>query len=159
MRSRAAIAGHPLHPIFVTIPIGLWSFAPLCDLIYLLGWGDASWKSAAFYCIGGGIAGAIPAIATGLIDYPIVQGQKARLVAKFHLILNLVVTAIFVLSFVLRYSEFKATFGLVPVLLSFAGAGILGLSGWLGGELVSRFGISVYSDPPKTESSGVDGDD
>ena len=84
MKSRAAIAGHPLHPIFVAIPIGLWSFAPLCDLIYLFGWGDASWKTAAFYCIGGGLLGAIPAIITGLIDFPIVESAAARLIAKFH---------------------------------------------------------------------------
>jgi uncharacterized membrane protein len=146
MKSRAAIAGHPLHPIFVTIPIGLWSFAPLCDLVYIFGWGDASWKSAAFYCIGGGIAGAVPAIVTGLIDYPIVQGVRARLIAKFHLMLNTVVSVLFLISFGLRYSEFKTTFGLLPVVLSFVGAGVLGISGWLGGELVSRFGVSVHDD-------------
>ena len=39
MKSKASIAGHPLHPIFVCIPIGLWSFAPVCDLVYHLGWG------------------------------------------------------------------------------------------------------------------------
>jgi uncharacterized membrane protein len=146
MKSRAAIAGHPLHPIFVTIPIGLWSFAPVCDLVYILGWGDASWKSAAFYCVGGGIAGAVPAIVTGLIDYPIVQGVKARLIAKFHLILNSVISVLFLISFGLRYSEFKTAFGLLPVVLSLVGAGLLGISGWLGGELVSRFGVSVHDD-------------
>ena len=143
MKSRAAIAGHPLHPIFVTIPIGLWSFAPICDLVYLFGWGDASWKSAAFYCIGGGILGAVPAIATGLIDYPIVQGASARLIAKFHFAFNSVVSLMFLASFGLRYQEFKTTFGLAPVILSFLGAALLGVSGWLGGELVSRFGVSV----------------
>jgi uncharacterized membrane protein len=86
--------GHPLHPIFVTIPIGLWSFAPICDFVYLLGWGDSSWKAAAFYCIGGGIAGAVPAIITGWIDYSIVQGVKAATVAKFHLILNAAVSVL-----------------------------------------------------------------
>jgi uncharacterized membrane protein len=148
MKSRAAIAGHPLHPIFVTIPIGLWSFAPVCDLVYLLGWGDASWKTVAFYCIGGGIAGAIPAIITGLIDYPIVQGAAAQLFAKFHLIFNSAVSLLFLASFGLRYEEFKATFGLLPVILSFVGAMLLGISGWLGGELVSRFGVSVHRESP-----------
>jgi uncharacterized membrane protein len=143
MKSRAAIAGHPLHPIFVTIPIGLWSFAPLCDLIYLFGWGDAAWKATAFYCIGGGLVGAVPAIVTGLLDYTIVQGEKAQLIAKFHLALNTVVSLIFLASFCLRYSEFKTTFGVLPVILSCGGAVVLGLSGWLGGELVSRFGVSV----------------
>jgi uncharacterized membrane protein len=149
MKSRAAIAGHPLHPIFVTIPIGLWSFAPVCDLIYHAGWGDASWKVAAFYCVGGGLVGAVPAIATGLIDYSIVQGKAAQLIAKAHLILNAIVSLLFVASFALRYGEFKSTFHLLPVFLSFGGAAVLGLSGWLGGELVSRFGVSVHSDAEK----------
>ncbi len=143
MKSRAAIAGHPLLPIFVTIPIGLWSFAPVCDVIYFLGWGDASWKTAAFYCIGGGLLGAIPAIITGLVDFPIVQGEAARLIAKFHLVFNSFDSIMFLASFGLRFEEFKTVFGLIPVILSFVGAILLGISGWLGGELVSRFGVSV----------------
>jgi len=146
MRSRAAIGGHPLHPIFVTIPIGLWSFAPVCDLIYHAGWGDASWKAAAFYGIGGGILGAVPAIATGLIDFSIVQGKTAQAVAKFHLILNALVTVLFIASFGLRFEEFRTNFRLFPVFISLGGTVLLGLSGWLGGELVSRFGISVRHD-------------
>jgi uncharacterized membrane protein len=147
MQSRAAIAGHPLHPIFVTIPIGLWSFAPVCDIIYLLGWGDASWKAAAFYCVGGGILGAVPAIITGLIDYGIIHDAKAAAIAKFHLILNLVTTVLLIVSFVLRYREFPQNFSLIPVVIGIVGAGALGISGWLGGELVSRFGISVHHHP------------
>jgi len=147
MKSRAAIGGHPLHPIFVTIPIGLWSFAPICDLIYHMGWGDATWKATAFYCIGGGILGAIPALMTGYIDYGIVHGVKAAAIAKFHLILNATVTVIFLVSFGLRLQEFKTgVYSLIPVLLSFGGAILLGISGYLGGELVSRFGVSVHRD-------------
>jgi uncharacterized membrane protein len=107
MKSRAAIAGHPLHPIFVAIPIGLWSLAPICDLIYLCGWGDTSWKTAAFYCVGGGLLGAVPAIITGLIDFPIVQGAAARLIAKFHLAFNSVVSLVFLAAsdFAIRSSK------------------------------------------------------
>ncbi len=146
MKSPANILGHPLHPIFVTIPLGLWSFAPVCDLIFHLGWGDDSWKHAAFYCVGGGLAGAVPAIATGLIDYTAVREPKARAVAKFHLTLNVLVTVLYAWSFYLRWFEFPANFSLVPVIIGFVGVVLLGASGWLGGELVSRFGISVRGD-------------
>jgi uncharacterized membrane protein len=151
MQSRAQIAGHPLHPIFVTIPIGLWSFVPICDLIYLFGWGDASWKSAAFYCVGGGILGAVPAIITGLIDYPLAANPKAAKVAQFHLYLNVTCTLLFIVSFILRYREFPASFGLLPAAITLIGAVLLGLSGYLGGELVSRFGISVHRDAIASE--------
>ena len=146
MQSRAAIAGHPLHPIFVTIPVGLWSFVPVCDIVYLLGWGDASWKTAAFYCVGGGIAGAIPAIITGLIDYPLARQPKAAQVALFHLIFNSIVTVLFIISFCLRWREFPDAFGLALAIMTLIGAGLLGVSGWLGGELISRYGISVHRD-------------
>jgi uncharacterized membrane protein len=147
MKSRAAILGHPLHPIFVTIPIGLWSFAPICDLVYHAGWGDDSWKKAAFYCLAGGIAGAIPAIITGWID-----------VAKFHLIFNLITTFLMAISVWLRWDELyvnhhgvfaqpgapaQISFSLVPVGISLVAALLVGVSGWLGGELVSTYGISV----------------
>jgi uncharacterized membrane protein len=157
MKSRASIAGHPLHPIFVTIPIGLWSFAPVCDLIYHLGWGDDSWEKAAFYCLLGGIAGAVPAIITGLIDFPLASEPAASKVAKFHLTFNLVTTLLIAISAYMRWTEvfpstglyhssdiFSGNYGLAPVFISFAAVLLMGVSGWLGGELVSRFGIGVH---------------
>ncbi len=143
MKSRAAIAGHPLHPIFVTIPIGLWCFSLACDLIYHFGWGDDSWKKAALYCLAGGWIAAVPAIITGWIDYSIVREAKAAAIAKFHLILNLFGLAIFAVSIVLRLRETAPNYQLLPVFISGAGVLLIGLSGWLGGELVSRHHISV----------------
>ena len=148
MKSRAAIAGHPLHPIFVCIPIGLWSFSVACDLIYHLGWGDSSWKKAALYCLAGGLAGAVPAIATGLIDYGLVQEPKAALVARFHLIINLLVLPFVAVSIWLRWNEIAPDYHLLPVVVSFAGVFLVSISGWLGGELVSRYHISVHDREP-----------
>jgi uncharacterized membrane protein len=55
---------------------------------------------------------------------------------------------LFLISFGLRYQEFRGTFGLLPVIITLAGDFLLGISGWLGGELVSRFGVSVHGDSP-----------
>jgi uncharacterized membrane protein len=144
MKSRAAIAGHPLHPIFVCIPIGLWCFAPVCDLVYHLGWGDNSWKLAALYCLAGGLIAAVPAIITGWIDYGIIEEPRAARVARFHLILNLCALPIFIVSVWLRLGEIPPNYSLLPVFISLVGVTIIGLSGWLGGELVSRHRISVH---------------
>lgn len=161
MKSRAAIAGHPLHPIFVTIPIGLWTFVPVCDLIYHMGWGEDAWKKAAFFCLVGGLVGAVPAIITGLIDYPLASDPRAAAVARFHLIFNLVTTLLVAVSAWLRWGEFPAPPGvfsnatgtaitgayhLLPVWISLVAVMLAGISGWLGGELVSRFGISVHAE-------------
>jgi len=144
LKSRAAIAGHPLHPIFVCIPIGLWCFSVVCDLVYHLGWGDVSWKLAALYCLGGGLAGAIPALVTGWIDYSLVEEPQAARVAKFHLIINLVVLPLIAVSIWLRIVEAAPPYPILPVVLSFIGVFLVGISGWLGGELVSRYRISVH---------------
>jgi uncharacterized membrane protein len=152
MKSRAAIAGHPLHPIFVCIPIGLWCFSPVCDLIYHLGWGDDSWKKASLYCLAGGLIAAIPAIITGWIDYGIVHDPQAARVAKFHLIINIVASVLIAASIGLRWEEVSPNYGLLPVVVSFVAVFLVGISGWLGGELVSRYGISVHDrheGPPK----------
>ena len=58
MSTPASIARHPIHPILVAFPIGLWVFSVVADLIYQLGWGRATWSDVAFYSIGGGIVGA-----------------------------------------------------------------------------------------------------
>ncbi|HZE60970.1 MAG TPA: DUF2231 domain-containing protein [Burkholderiales bacterium] len=34
MRTLANIAQHPIHPMLVAIPIGLWIFSLICDLVY-----------------------------------------------------------------------------------------------------------------------------
>lgn len=144
MKSRAAIAGHPLHPIFVCIPIGLWSFSPICDLIYHLGWGDDSWKKAAHYCLAGGLVGAVPALITGWIDYGTISEPETARVAKFHLIFNLLVLPFIIVSIWLRWEEVAPSYHLLPVFISLAGVFLVGISGYLGGELVSRFGVSVH---------------
>ncbi len=145
MKSKAAIAGHPLHPIFVTIPIGLWSFSPVCDLIYHAGWGDDSWKKAALYCIAGGVVGAVPAIITGLMDYSLCQTKAAARTATSHLIINLIVTVLMIVSAWMRYEQ-GTNYSLVPVGISVAAVLLAGVSGWLGGELVSSHGISVHDE-------------
>jgi uncharacterized membrane protein len=148
MKSKASIAGHPLHPIFVCIPIGLWTFTPVCDLIYHLGWGGDAWKSAALYCLAGGLVGAVPALITGWIDYSLCQTDASAKVAKFHMILNFSSLPIFALSIWLRFWETPPNYSLVPVALSLFGVVFISVSGWLGGELVVSHHISVHE---KTE--------
>jgi uncharacterized membrane protein len=142
MKSRAAVAGHPLHPIFVTIPIGLWSFAQVCDLIYPAGWGDDSWKKAALYCLVGGLVGAVPAFITGWIDYSLVSKPEAARVAKFHLIFNITTSILIAISAGWRWHD-GTDYSLIPVWISLAAVMLAGVSGWLGGELISTHGISV----------------
>jgi uncharacterized membrane protein len=55
MASRASFNGHPIHPMLIPFPIGLWVFSLVADAIYL--WrGNDVWKDyIAFYTLLAGI--------------------------------------------------------------------------------------------------------
>jgi uncharacterized membrane protein len=65
-------------------------------------------------------------------------------VAKFHLILNLSVLPFIAVSIWLRYEEVPPAYHLLPVVISLLAVLLVSISGWLGGELVSRYRISVH---------------
>ena len=45
LRATVTIAGHPLHPILVTIPIGLFVAALVTDIVYVVD-GSHAWAVA-----------------------------------------------------------------------------------------------------------------
>jgi len=87
MSSPASIKGHPIHPMLVGVPIGLWTFALVADLVYKLGLGDESWARTAFLCIGGGIVGALLAAVPGLFDLLSLSDPRAKVrgFAELHM--------------------------------------------------------------------------
>ncbi|HEX3821794.1 MAG TPA: DUF2231 domain-containing protein [Candidatus Sulfotelmatobacter sp.] len=46
MSSPASIKKHPLHPILVAFPIGLWVFALVCDVVAASG-ASGPWSTVA----------------------------------------------------------------------------------------------------------------
>src|SRR5437763_168371 len=101
MRSRASIAGHPLHPMLVVFPIGLWVFSFVADLIYLNG-SNSTWSAIAYYAMIGGVLGALAAAIPGAIDLFTVTRGRVRTVGIFHMTLNLIIVALFVINVWLR---------------------------------------------------------
>jgi uncharacterized membrane protein len=140
MASRASIAGHPIHPMLVPLPIGLFVFSFVCDLIYMWGSSDPVWSTVALYTMGGGIVGALLAAVFGLIDLLSFPPSKAKSIGIWHMVINLTVVALFLVSLWLRIGG-PAGYSL-PVFLSFIGIVLLGISGWLGGEMVFVHGVA-----------------
>lgn len=138
MRTPANIAGHPIHPMLVALPIGLWIFSLACDLFGAAGVAGA-WSTVAFYTIAGGLAGAVLAAIPGLIDLvSLPEGPKRT--AIVHMTLNVTVVALFALNLWLRE---RGDAGGLPLALSFVAIGLLAVSGWLGGKLVYLHGVAV----------------
>lgn len=147
MESRARIAGHPIHPMLVVFPIGLFVFSFICDLIYLAT-GDAVWSNVAYYTMAGGIIGGVAAAIPGAIDLFSMPRSRARDIGIVHMIINLVVVVLFAINFWIRSDAAPDAVG--PVWLSGIGVVLLAVSGWLGGEMVYVHGAGVEKVPAES---------
>src|SRR5258706_8487441 len=152
MRTPANIAKHPIHPMLVTIPVGLWVFSLICDLIFLSGNTAGPWSTVALYTMVGGIIGALLAAVPGLIDLLSLPSEP-RKTAIYHMVVNLTVVALYVVNVWLRLSAPENLQG--PIWLSVIAIGLLLVSGWLGGKMVFVYGIGVDTpaEPVSTRSS------
>ena len=140
MNTPASFAKHPIHPMLVVFPLGLWIFSLISDLILLLG-KNPLWNEIAFYTMAGGLVGASLAAVPGVIDMFSIADPKPGEIAWNHMIVNIVTMAAFGLNLYLRIVLEPGAF--FPVLLSVVGVLLLGYSGWLGGELAYVHGVGV----------------
>lgn len=142
MESRAKLFGHPIHPMLIVLPLGLFIMAVVADVIYL-STGRTAFATVAYYNITGGIVTGLLAAIFGLIDWlAIPTGTRARSIGLYHGAGNVIVVAVFTISWWLRRQNV-----FVPDTAAFA-TGVAGLllgavTGWLGGELVDRLGVGV----------------
>jgi uncharacterized membrane protein len=142
MESRAKLFGHPIHPMLIPFPLGLLSTSLIFDVIYLIT-GSNAFSVAAFWMIAAGVIGGLAAAVFGLIDWlAIPSGTRAKSVGLWHGAGNVVVVALFIVSWLLRMGA-PGEPGAVPIILSLLGVVLAGLTGWLGGELVDRLGVGV----------------
>lgn len=140
MRTPASIARHPIHPMLVPIPIGLWLFSFVSDLLYVLGSGASLWHTLAFYTMIGGFIGALLAAVPGFIDMLSLSGSRKR-IALVHMTINLVVVALYAFNIGLRIDASGSP--TVPVILSGLAVALLAASGWLGGHMVYVYRVVV----------------
>jgi len=146
MASPASIGGHPIHPMVIPFPIGLWVFSLVADVIYL--WrGNPVWRDwIAFYTLLAGIIGAALAAVFGIIDWLSIKDREVKKVADWHARLNVIALLIFAASFYLRTmggARMVSGNYTIPLLLSVLGVILISISGYLGGELVFRHGVAV----------------
>jgi uncharacterized membrane protein len=140
MASPASIKKHPVHPMLVALPIGLWGFALVCDVVRSVG-GSTVWQTVATYCIGAGIVGALLAAVPGLVDYFSIDEAAMKKIANLHLAVNLGAVVVFAINLWIRFREPAESY--LPLGLSIIGVLAIGVGGWLGGEMVYVKGMAV----------------
>jgi len=126
--------------MLVALPIGLWIFALVCDGVFVAGGGEP-WNTVALYCVAGGIAGALLAAVPGFIDYLSIGEAEMKRIGTYHLLLNLGAVVLFAINLWSRFRLPETS--RIPLLLSILGVVGLGISGWLGGEMVYVKGMAV----------------
>ncbi len=141
MASKASVAGHPIHPMLVSIPIGLFVFSLVADLAGRTGFASEAWSTVALYCMGGGIVGALLAAPFGLIDLLSMSDERVKKIGIAHMVINLGVVALYACNFLMRWPS-GASDG-TPFMLSVIAILLLLVSGWLGGHMVFVHGAAV----------------
>jgi len=143
MDSRAKLLGHPIHQMLIVLPLGLLTGAVIFDIVRLIT-GNGYWSEIAYWLIAAGVISGLVAAPFGTADWlKIPAGTRARRVGALHGVGNVVVVLLFALSWLLRRDDARAPETLALV-LSFAGAALAAVTGWLGGELVDRLGVGVH---------------
>ncbi len=149
MPSRASIGGHPLHPAVVPVPIGFLLGALLGNIVFTVT-DILAWYDVAFWAAWAGVASGLFAALLGFVDYVTVVGPRERPAATMHMLLNVGALVLFAAAGMLAMDRGAAEGGELGWLLTLqvAALALLAVGGWLGGELVYRFGLAVHPADP-----------
>ena len=151
MQSRASIGGHPIHPMLIPFPLALWATSFVVDILFYFTRHPTLLVIAKFMLAAGCIA-AVAAAIFGIIDWLAIKNGEVKKVANWQARLNVIALIVFAISLFLRLSNYSDLVGrrlTIPFLLSFAGVILISISGWLGGELVFRYGVGQTREDPK----------
>jgi nitrite reductase/ring-hydroxylating ferredoxin subunit/uncharacterized membrane protein len=128
--------GQPAHPAIVRLPLGCWTSAVLLDLM-------PGTARASRLLIGAGLAGVLPAAATGLADWSALHRHQQR-VGFVHAVAQGCAATLFAASFGCRALE-RHREGKV---LAGAALGLLLTGTYLGGHLALRLGAGASHAEP-----------
>ncbi|MEO6964541.1 MAG: DUF2231 domain-containing protein [Acidobacteriaceae bacterium] len=129
--------GEPLHVVLTDIPIGAWTVALVFDSLDCVK-SSREYAAAADTSIAIGLAGAVGAALTGIVDWSDVD-PPARRVGLLHGLLNLSATALYASSFVYRRKKLR-TQGRIYAALGFS---VMMVAAKLGGDMVYKHRVGV----------------
>jgi uncharacterized membrane protein len=143
MESRVKVLGHPVHPMLIVLPLGLFLSAVVFDALHM--WGGAErFATVGYWNIAGGVIGGLLAAVFGIIDWlAIPAGTRAKRIGLMHGGTMVATVLAFATVWLLR-GDAPGNIARGGVFALEVGALMLGtFGGWLGGELVDRLGVGV----------------
>ena len=147
--------GHAVHPMLVVVPIGSWTGAAVLDLVH-----GRKGAGSSELLIALGIAGAVPAVVTGMSDWAESERSRrdVRRIGLLHGATNSTARALHVASLVQRRRGRYAA----GVRLSRGGFCVLTVGDWLGGHLAFARGVGVsraaFDEAPRDWTRVLDAD-
>lgn len=144
MESRVKLLGHPVHPMLIVLPLGLFVGGVVFDAISFR---HPSVALVGFWNIAAGVIGGLLAAVFGLIDWLAIPARtRAKRIGLWHAGSNVIAILCFAAIWWLRYraiarADSSGLFAFEVIALIIGGVG-----GWLGGELVDRLGVGVDND-------------
>jgi uncharacterized membrane protein len=141
MQTPASIRNHPIHPMLIAFPIGLWVFSLICDVIGIT-LGSNEWNVVAFFTMVGGLIGGLIAAIPGAFDLLSLKDKRAKQIGFWHMAINITVVTIFAIDVGMRVTDISSPPNFA-IGLSAVAVLLLAVSGWLGGELVHVLRVGV----------------
>jgi uncharacterized membrane protein len=150
-KSTASIAGHPIHPMLVPIPIAGFVGALLTDLVYAAT-ADMQWAVFSSWLLVVGLVGAGLAATAGLIDFLGERRIRRLRPAWIHAVGNVAAVLVALVNAFVHSRDGWTSVVPTGLLLSIVTVLILLVTGWNGWEMVYRHGVAV-------SPRGVEGED
>ena len=149
MESRLRVQGHPIQPMLVTFPFGLFVSAAIFDLADVVG-GPAFLGEVGYWtAVAALVAAGLTAVA-GMVDlWDVRAGRTRRTAVTFNLV-NAVMAALFLLTCLIRaHAPQRGATG-VELATEVLALAVGGVGVWLGARLMRQF------DRGRTEPSGFE---
>jgi uncharacterized membrane protein len=142
IHSRAAILGHPLHPVMIHFPVAALVALIGTDVAWILT-GDGFWARAGLWLAGvGALVGWVSGLA-GLVDLVSVGRIRRLITAWSHAVIAVLLLSLASFNWLLRVGDPQAhilPWGIYVTLLT---AGLISVTGFLGGRLVYEYAVGV----------------
>lgn len=139
--SRAALLGHPVHPMLIHFPVAALMALAASDLAFLYT-DDPFWARAGLWLAGVGAFGGWLASIAGAIDLFTVRRIRWLIVGWCHAILAVMMLSVASLNWLLRFGEAAAVLP-CGLYLSLLTAVLIGAASALGGRLVYEHAVGV----------------
>jgi uncharacterized membrane protein len=141
-RSTAQIAGHPLHPMLVPIPIACFVGTLLTDIAY---WQTANmqWANFSAWMLTVGLVVALLAVIAGFIDFLGDRRIRDLRAVWIHAIGNAIALVLAIVNAFIHSRDAYTSVVPTGLILSALTVLILLVTGWMGWEMVYRHRVGV----------------